>query len=320
MRHVVFPFLLLPSLLWTAASSAQSLDDLRDQLAKEINNSNLGTGYAQMLSMFLDRSVSLSRLEVEDNQQQDEFDIIKLPLRYDFPLAGRDWKLALRGTLSHASLESTAPIAEQSEISAQWRAESGQVGIGLVIPWSEHWSATALTEVGISQLDNDASYRGEIAQSYAPLLDGVLVNWSTNVAVYSLRGGVSYDNLFAQNHGYQAKMRYTYSYIDTFSESRDLPPITADTSALVLSGEYRHPWPLSLGDYPLFGIVNAGATTFLGAERDALGFKYYYQAGYSIALDISARDNWIKSFSIGYQWNEGDNVSGQSILFNWELR
>jgi len=317
MRYLSTPALFFFGL--SATGQAQTLDDLRDEFSRELSNTNIGTGYAQMLSMFLDRSVSLSRLDVENNGQTDEFDILKLPLSYDLPLGEGDWKLALRGTLSHASLDSAAEFSENDTIETEWRADSGQVGAGIVMPWSEHGSASAIAEVGISKLENDASYRGLLAESLAPIVDGILLNWDTNVAVYSLRAGIDYNRLANRRSGYQLKGRYTYSYIDSFSESRALPPVNADTRTLTLTGEYHHPWGLSVGDYPLYGIVNVGATSFLGADRDALGFKYYYQAGYSVALDISARNGWVKSFSIGYQWNEGDNVSGQSLLFNWEL-
>ncbi|MFV8818573.1 Solitary outer membrane autotransporter beta-barrel domain [Haliea sp. E17] len=311
----------LPAFLAIAAPVfGQGLDEARDELAREIQRSDIGTGYAQMLSMFLDRSVSLSRLEVKDYRDNDEMDILKVPLRYDLPIENSDWKLALRGTLSHSRYSSRTYLEDNDYLDAEWRADSGQLGLGLIFPWGEHWSATAVGEAGLSRLKNTADYRGPLIEALAPLLDGVLVNWDTDVAVYSIRSGLDYDRMHGYRSGYRIKARYSYSKIRSFSESSDLPPLRADTQTATLSGEFRHPWGMDVGVFPLFGIVNAGATTFLGDDRDALGFKYYYQAGYSVALDFSASTAWIKTVSIGYQWNQGDNVSGQSLLINWELR
>ncbi len=322
MRRLLSGASLLIVALIPLSAAAQTIDDLRQEFRSLIaaEYDSIGSGYGQMLSLFLDRSVSFSRLDIEGDQDQGEFDILKLPLRWNLPLGDGPFELALRGTLSHSSYQQLIELDDENGVDTKWNAESAQFGAGLRYTLSDHWTASAIAEAGISQLENEADYSGALGPLLDAVLQGILFDWDTNVAVYSLRTGFDYDNLPQRDRGLTVSARYTYSYIDSFSESDELLPFHANTNTLTLRGEYRHPWGFGLADFPLFGIVGAGATAFVGDGRDALGFDHFFQAGYAVALDISERDYWVKSLSIGYQFNKGSDVEGHSILFNWEIR
>jgi hypothetical protein len=46
-------------------------------------------------------------------------------------------------------------------------------------------------------------------------------------------------------------------------------------------------WGTALAGYPLAGVVHFGNTTFLGDNRDALGFSTLWSVGYALQLDVS---------------------------------
>ncbi len=302
-----------------AAGQDASLGDARGEFSDYVAASDVGAGYAQLINMFIDPAISLSRLELDD-PGGGKFDIAKLPFHWELPVAGRPWRVALRGLLSHSSYEERPEVFAGEYLDARWSADSGMLGAGLVFPLDDRWSVLTLAGAGVTHLENDTDFQGPTIESVQPILDGIITNWKTNAAIYDLRLGLDYRNQPELSRGVSVKTRYTFAHSDSFGESRDFPAFEENTHVVSILGEYRHPWGFSVGEFPVFGIVGAGATAFLGDNRDALGFTHFYQAGYSLALDFSKHGYWIKSLSIGYQWNQGADVSGQSILLDWEIR
>ena len=105
-RTLLLTALLIPhmntALAQTAADNARILQQ-RDQVQRDIANTDIGAGYAQMLNLFIEPSISASRLETDDA----DYDIFKLPLQYEFVNDEQSWDVVLRATLSHASATNT---------------------------------------------------------------------------------------------------------------------------------------------------------------------------------------------------------------------
>ncbi len=153
-------FLLLSLVIAPLPVAAQTtLDGLRDQLQNELRNSNIGAGYAQMLNFFVDPSISASRLESDDGT---EYDVFKVPLQYEIPLNDRGWQLAVRGTFSHAEADNTFSLLEDETIDGTWKADSGQLGVGLIVPATERLSWLVAGQFGISRLESEADYNGPL--------------------------------------------------------------------------------------------------------------------------------------------------------------
>lgn len=64
---------------------------------------------------------------------------------------------------------------------------------------------------------------------------------------------------------------------------------------------------------PLRYVLEASNTTFLGAQRDALGFNYLSTFGVGFELDSSDYDIFITRTRLLYRYTFGENVSGYSI-------
>ena len=255
-------------LLSVSAEAQDDVEDIREQLKNELRSSDIGAGYAQMLNFFIDPSISASRLEADDGT---DYDVFKVPLQTEFPLNDRGWEIAIRGTLSHARAENLFEIFDGETIEGTWEAYSGQVGAGLIIPATDTLSWYLAGQLGISQLENTADYGGGFSEVIiAPIADGILFNWDTNARIFSLGGGLDYEDTLAGRYDFGIYARYTHSYIESYSESRDLVPFEADTGTFSTKADLRHPYSIRLGERPLFGVVQAGVT----ALRVPIGMRW----------------------------------------------
>ena len=321
MRYLVFPLAIWllhsnTALAQTAPNEARILQQ-RDQLRRDLANTDIGAGYAQMLNFFVEPSISASRLDSDDA----DYDIFKVPLQYGLGRDDGDWEVLLRATLSHATAEETFSLVEGETIDGEWTADSAAFGAGVRWALSEQMAFILGGELGVSRLDSDADYNGPIGRSrLAPIIDGVLVNWDTNAWIASANAGMDYKWQWLDRYDMSFKGRYTYSHISSYSESRDLPSFSESTGTASLKLDLRHPWRMSLWERPLFGIANIGGTAFTGSNRDALGFTHFYEIGYAIGIDLSQDSRYIKDVSIGYQVSTGSDVDGYSILLGWTLK
>lgn len=300
------------------ALSQSTVADIRDQLGRDVRNSDIGAGYAQMLNLFTDPSISASLLELDDGV---DYNIFKLPLQIELPPSERGWQWILRGTLSKARAEGELSVFENEIIDTRWDATSGELGAGLLIPVSRGLSVFAAGEVGISRLENEAEYNGPLGDIVlAPVADGVLFNWDTNARILSATLGLNQQWKLRERYDLSLNSHYTFSHIASYSESDDLPSFSEDTGTLAAKIDFRHPYAATVADLPLFGVAHLGATAFTGPNRDALDFSHFYEAGYSLGLDLPETSRYFESLSLGYQWNFGGGVDGYSILFGWALK
>ncbi len=292
--------------------------EVRDQLRDSVSNSDIGAGYAQMLHLFLDPSISASRLEDDDGA---EYDVFKAPLQFEIPLEERTWQLVVRGTLSHASTNNTFELLDDETVDGTWKAVSGQLGLGVLAPIGEHLSWLVAGQYGISRMENTADYNGGLTEEFlAPILDGILFNWETNAGIASITGGLDYRRRVYDRYDLRLVGRYTFSHITSYSESRDLPSFEADTGTLAFKADLEHSLGASMFKLPLFGVVHLGATAFTGPTRKALGFSHFYELGYAVGIDVSERNRFFRDFSLGGQINVGRDVEGVSLVFGWRLK
>jgi len=320
MRSITFIVAVFFGIGVSATSLAQDerLRDARNQLQNDLRNGDIGAGYAQMLNFFVDPSISASRLDADDGVR---YDVFKVPLQYEFPPAEGGWRIAVRGTLSHASAEDNFRLFQDEVVKGTWEADSALLGVGVLVPAGERLTWFVGGQYGISRLENEADYTGPVTRELiAPVVDGVLFNWDTNARIASLTGGLDYKTTLADRYPLDLTARYTYSQIDSYSESRDLQSFSEDAGTVSASAQLEHPYTASLWERPLFGVAQLGVTAFTGPNRDALGFNHFYSLGYSVGIDVSQQSRYFDGFTLGGQLNIGPDVDGFSIVFGWRLK
>lgn len=296
------------------ALSPEDIDLLRDSLKSNIDRSDIGSNYAQLLNFFTEPDISASTYDVDD-EANSRLSIYKFPLQKRFPANNDGIEIAFRGIASYATLDMDNNIQEDVTVDSQWKAYSMSLGSGLFVPVADDLTLIAAADLGLSHMKNSSKYNGQQATDIASILDGILYNWDTDAWIGSLMFGLDYALQFAESYDLDIKGQYTYSHVASFNGSEDFPSFSGYAQTVSLVADLTHPLGFSLEQNPFFGVAHIGTTVFLGENRDTLGFDSFSEFGYSVKVDISQLDYFVQTLRLGYQWSTGDNVTGHTILF-----
>jgi len=301
-----------------AALSQGEIDYLRNDLKKTVDHSGIGSGYTHILNFFIEPDISASTYDVDDDENS-QLNIYKFPLQKRYPLNDKGLDIAFRGVASYATLDMDHSILEDNIVDSQWKAYSASLGTGLFIPVAPDLTFVTAADFGLSHMKNSSNYSGMQPTDLTSILDGILYNWNTDAWIGSFVLGLDYELQFAGDYDLDIKGRYTYSHVASFNGSHEFPSFTGSAQTTSVAANFTHPLGFSLSENPFFGVAHLGATAFLGENRDALGFDSFAELGYSVKVNISQLDFFLKSLRLGYQWSVGENVTGHTILFGLDL-
>ncbi len=320
MKKRIVPALITVSLIYSncayALTQAQ-IDALQSQLSATSKERAAGAtaGYAQLIGFISDASVSGYVLDVDNNQGSD-INIVKLPLDHELATFD-DIKMSIRGGFNYASVDSKNILEGISAdtVNPTSEAYSGLVGLLFAVPLSEHWTLKPALDVGIGRIENSISFNGADALQVKPLVDSLVVNWSTNMVLVNAGLGLGYAYAF-DKYKLDVKGNYNHTVISSFSESGTFGGFTEQTDLLHFAVDLARPWGVSLLGYPLTGVIHTDHTAFLGKNSNALGFSNLNAFGYRVESDFS-KDNWkVSSAALGFNYLTGDHVEGYEIVFN----
>ncbi len=308
-------FLFTPTL--ANALTDKEIEAARDFVAQQERGTQTGAGYAQLVGFVSDPDISGITLEDEND---GTLDIFKLPLQYRVQDL-EDWSLFVRGGLSYATLsedEILQGFPSDNNIDTKWKSYSATAGLMGKWKIAPQWWFIGAVDLGLARLENDSSYRG-IAEVLAPIFDDLLLNWETNVTLFSGMLGLDYHQEWS-SVAMNAKAHYLHSYIDSFDESGDFAGFTEHADTLHFDLDFKHPLGVELNRYPLKGIAIVGNTTFVGDNRDALGFTTLWSIGYAVQADISRHEWPVRSLRLGASYLKGDNgVDGYQIILGYRF-
>ncbi|GAB3271660.1 hypothetical protein [Parahaliea aestuarii] len=106
----------------------------------------------------------------------------------------------------------------------------------------------------------------------------------------------------------RASTHYVYSYVESFNESSGFPSFNASTGSLSAKIDVAQPLSVTVGDYPLYLIGHAAATSFTGPGRDQLGFDHFYELGVALGY---------RQVALGLQAVLGPDVDGLTITLDY---
>ncbi|MDO9105169.1 MAG: hypothetical protein Q7U57_09440 [Methylovulum sp.] len=320
MQKNILKILLLPVFAWSGtvlALSQSELAGLANRLAADqtLRSDNVTAGYAQLIGFISDASTSGYVLNV-DNRLGSQFDIVKLPLATEIAEFD-DTKLLLRGGFNYAKVDSRNLLAgiSQDEVKPQSEAYSGLVGLMLALPLSKQWTLKPAIDVGIGRINNSIGFRGADALQAKQLIENLVVNWSTDVALANIGLGVEH-RVELGRFTLTSTGVYNHSIISSFSEPKNLQGFTKQTDLLHFAADLSSPLGLHPFAVPLTGVFHVDSTVFLGENSDALGFSNLAAFGYRVEADLSKKNRYITQTSIGGNYLYGDNVEGYEIVFD----
>jgi len=298
-------------LLFTSASRAQN--DLPDI---EIDFHKLATGYAHLVSFTAEPEIAAARFNIDDGDDLSEDSTLKttkLPLYKEFSSDDHQWSWYLQGAATYSSLEQTLsfpldpPLDGSSDI--KWTGYGGLIEAGMIFPLPYGFSWSAGMGGGVSRLKNETDYSNPALEDWLdPLLGGTVFDWETNVSTVRGNLGLLY-NKHHGKYGIKGYAHFTYSHIDSFSESREFGGFSDHASTLTLKLDVKHPLGFELREHPVYIIGHLGNTNFVGPNRDELGFDSFSELGLSFGLE---------KVTLGALAIFGDNVDGWNIILNYD--
>ena len=292
---------------WTNADT----EDIED-----LDEHQTGAGYAHLISFEAEPEIAAANytVDAEDSSVGDaDINSFKLPLYREFSNEDHDWRWYAQGSLSYLTLDQTfrfnlAPDQKES-MDMEWTAYGGLVEAGFIFPLSGGFSLVSGMGLGVSHLENDADFSSPLLeQVLPPEFDGRLYDWDTNAALVRGNLGLRYDQLHGEFR-IKGSANLSYSYIDSFDESSNFSGFDDHASTFTFKLDARYPLDRQIREHPLYIIGHIGNTTFVGSNRNSLGFKYFNELGVSLGVE---------KITLGALVLLGSDVDGWTIVLNYD--
>lgn len=294
-------------------------NDLIDQ---QIINppSQLGAGEAFLTNMIVDPTVESATYTV-DTLNDPTIGSSKIPIQMHHDLSDSDWTLISRINMGYMKIEQTAiDTPWGGSFKPSWEGATVTLGGGVKIPLNERWSFSPTLDIGVAHLRNKTKFYGDInSQILKPAFDDLsITNWKSQAGIVSSALALDYQRKFSEIT-IDSRLIYALSVVKTFKETSGLRAFDEQVDSAAARINIKKPLGISLFNYPLSGIVHLGANSFVGGDRNAIGFSHYAELGGSLAFDISRHEMLIENFSLGIKGLYGENVRGWSLLFDYNL-
>jgi opacity protein-like surface antigen len=284
--------------------------------SQDVDFRALGSGYAHLVSFEAEPEIAAATFTINSDDpdiSDTDLNTIKLPLYREFDSDTKSWSWYAQGTLSYLDMDSSSSFEIVPQLRAtigqEWTAYGGLVEAGLIFPLGSGFSVATGLGLGVSRLENEANFSSDTLEDIlAPVLEGRLYNWDTNASVARGNLGLRYD----QEHGnYRLKgsAHFSYSYIDSFGESSDFAGFSDHAGTVTVKLDVRHPLNVELREKPIDIIGHVGNTSFVGSNRDELGFEYFNEIGVSLGRE---------KLTLGLLAVLGDEVDGWTLIFNYD--
>jgi hypothetical protein len=115
------------------------------------------------------------------------------------------------------------------------------------------------------------------------------------------------------------ELRYTFIRLETFGDTLPAGRGSSDATALSLWARYRWPTGREAFGRPLRWVIDTNASTYLGDQRDAIGFAWSAKIGGGIEFDTGRWElgalgiNMTRVRLIARYFIADDNVTGYSV-------
>lgn len=310
---VVAPFSVLAQ-----SGSNDTIDQIRQQVIQQAGPDRLGAGYAAMMSFAATPDISSATYYV-DGANDPTLNVYKIPLRHEFALEGRDWKPFVQATFGYLDYEAKFDFLPQESVKADWKSYGGSLSLGVNVPFDQSVTFVSALDLGLLRLESSADYRGPVAETILkPALKGVVFDWDADATLVGATLGLDYNRPF-DSWTVEGRTRLTYNHIDTYDSSSDLVEFDANIATFTLQVDVIKPIDAQVGGYPLALVGHFGNTTFIGDNRDALGFDTFFEAGLALETDISKNDWPVKKLRLGAMGIFGPDVTGWSLIFGYRF-
>jgi len=262
--------------------------------------------------------VTTSSLSINDAQSGDP-GLRQTTLGGGFTIS-QDFPLYLEGTIGYSRYAPnfiTSTDEETLEIPVKWNSLSLTGGIGWDFPLTEdkELKLRPIFNFTLGHIESDASILGRYLEERFDLPEDALKFLERGrMNAYGLGGAIMLDwEHYREDYEVDVELRYTNIQLRSFDSDYNSIEGSSDANILSLWTRWRAPTGYTLLHKPLRYVLEGSNTTFLGAQRDALGFNYLSTFGIGFELDSSNYKVFITRTRLLYRYTFGENVSGHSI-------
>jgi len=232
----------------------------------------------------------------------------------------QDFPLYLEGTVGYSRYDPKFIASDGDEtliIPVKWNSLSLTGGIGWDFPLTENkeLKLRPIFNFTFGHIESDASILGRVLEERFDLdSDSLEFLKRGRMNVYGLGGSIMLDwEHYREDYEVDVELRYTNIQLRSFDSDYSSIEGASDANILSLWTRWRAPTGFSMLNNPLRYVLEGSNTTFLGAQRDALGFNYLSTLGVGFELDSSDYPVFITRTRLLYRYTFGENVSGHAI-------
>ena len=263
------------------SAQQEVIDQIREQTLREGGPDRLGAGYAALINFAVNPDISAATYNIKVEGVRDpSISAYRLPLRYVFTLDNVDWRPLVQANFAYLTQDAGFDIDTGDSIDAKWRTYGGSLGIGAEIPLSNNLLLVPIVDAGLARIESDADYHGVLSNVFLkPALDGLVFNWDADAWVIGAALGVSYRRAW-NSVDLDVQSSLTYNYIKSYDSSSDLIEFDSQMTTFDINVDAVVPTGKSIAAYPIALVGTVGYTSFLGPNRDELGFQYFFEGGW----------------------------------------
>ena len=200
----------------------------------------------------------------------------------------------------------------------RWNNFTATIGVGYDIPLAENLWLRPIVNASIGYAASDAGLFGGLINVRRDVDISALTDQHLNAKGFGGSLVLAYYD-YRPERDIETELRYTSIRLETFGDTLPAGRGSADASALGLWARYRWPTGREVFGRPLRWVIDGNATTYLGDQRDAVGFAWSAKIGGGIEFDTGrwelgvAGINLTRVRLIGRYFFADDNVSGYSV-------
>ena len=258
----------------TAQTYAQTLDDLREQLREDLQNSQFAAAFAGLIVVSDELELSGARYKIDDgddNLSNTELRVLSLPFHKRFdPWEETRTRIYMEGVLGYGeSSQSAGDIYSgmipglETSVASDLTTFGGLVGVGLEFKViEERLTVAPILNGGAAYIKSDANYRGPGAAASAAILDGLAFNWDG----WTAEGGGALRVDWVQPLGkmYELEIvgRYDIRWTQTFDMDSSAQEFSSRFQLLTLHSDVVGPTGVTLWNQTLYWRAQAGYRHF----------------------------------------------------------
>lgn len=200
----------------------------------------------------------------------------------------------------------------------RWNNITGTLGVGYDIRLAENLYLRPIVNGALGIAASDLSIFGALVQARTDADLSELTSRTVNA--YGLGGSLTlayYDYTPARH--IDIELRYTQLHIQTFGGT--IPAARGNATARTLGVWTRYRWPTGVEAFgrPVRWVLDGAASTYLGDQRQALGFGWSVKLGGGIEFDVGRQEigalglNLTRVRFVGRYFFGDNNVTGASF-------